>query len=241
MKNEAQQQHLYWFSEDDFAAARKTLRDAGYRLWPTLMTPCQVLASKGRRLVYAPPMIWSQICARQGSWYRSSDRNGQTMVMSDHRLPAELDRFHDAEMKVSDFMPEKLPTGDELTKIVSSEDYQARKPDVWEGITFKDSFMFKILFTITRFWGWRDNLQKHWLGHRANHANFLSRHVTTEVDGEQVPYSVTDNAGVCSSCVEFFNVVEPTSRKLVRACPGAVTFGGAQREVYYDIKPLSAS
>ena len=90
--------------------------------------------------------------------------------------------------------------------------------------------------------GWHtrggDNLKKHWLGHRANHANFLSKKVTTELDGEQVPYSVTGNEGVCSSCVEFFNVIEVDSRKLVRACPGAVTFGGAKRDIYYDIKPF---
>ena len=77
------------------------------------------------------------------------------------------------------------------------------------------------------------------MGHRANHANFLSKKVTTEVDGKQVPYSVTGNESVCSSCVEFFNIIEVNSRKLVRSCPGAVTFGGAKRDIYYDIKPVT--
>jgi hypothetical protein len=95
-----------------------------------------------------------------------------------------------------------------------------------------------MLFMFNRFWGIGDNLKKHWLGHRANHANFLSKKVTTEVDGEQVAYSVTGNESVCSSCVEFFNIIETDSRKLVRSCPGAVTFGGAKRDIYYDIKPL---
>ena len=53
-----------------------------------------------------------------------------------------------------------------------------------------------------------------------------------------MPYSVTTNEGVCSSCAELFNVVEPSARKLVRACPGSVIFGGAERDVYLDVIPL---
>jgi hypothetical protein len=30
---------------------------------------------------------------------------------------------------------------------------------------------------------------------------------------------------------EFFNIIEVNSRKLVRSCPGAVTFGGAKRDI----------
>lgn len=235
---EIEKRHLYWLGNTDFASAKDFLAAKGYRLTPTRLTPCQVLKSRGQNLVFARPGIWSGICSRQGSWYRSSDRRGQFMLMSDHRLPPELDRFLDAEMAVSDFLPEQLPGEDELREIVASEEYQTQKPDEWEGIWWKDAFMYKMLFTLTRFWGKGDNLNKYWLHQKANHANFISRKVTTEIDGEQVPYSVTDNAGVCSSCAEFFNVVGSSSRKLVRACPGAVTFGGAQRTIYYDIKPV---
>ena len=76
------------------------------------------------------------------------------------------------------------------------------------------------------------------LGRRANRANFLARRYTTERDGQAVPYSVTTNAGVCSSCVEFFNVIGQQDRKLVRACPGSVVFAGMQRDTYYDVVPV---
>ena len=69
-------------------------------------------------------------------------------------------------------------------------------------------------------------------------ANFLAKKYTTEVDGEQVPYSVTENSGVCSSCVEFFNITSNDSRKLVRACPGSITFSKVERNQYYDVKPV---
>jgi len=233
--------YLYWFGEVDFSSAKERLKADGYRLSATLLTPCQVLKSRGKKIVYAPPSIWSRICVRQGSWYRNSARQGQYMVMSDHRLPAALDRFWDTEMRVSDFMPARLPDQAELEDVVGSEEYQQGKPQEWEGIAWKDVLMFKVLFGVTGFWKRGDNLKKHWLGQRANHANFLARQVTTELEGEQVPYSVTENAGVCSSCAEFFNVIAPESRKLVRSCPGAVIFGGSQRDTYYDVRPQAAS
>jgi len=100
-----------------------------------------------------------------------------------------------------------------------------------------DRLIFKLMFSLTRFWGRGDNLKKYWLNQKANHANFLARKFTTKIEGEEVPYTVSENAGVCSSCAEFFNVVSDTSRKLVRSCPGSVIFGGAERNIYYDIKP----
>ena len=141
-------------------------------------------------------------------------------------------------MTPSDFVPSRLPAREELQSLVDSPAYTERKPGGWEAIGLQDAVMFKILFTLTRFWGIGDSLKRFWLSQRANHANFLARHFTTRIEGEEVPYSVTENAGVCSSCVEFFNVTEAGSRKLVRACPGAVVFGGAQRNVYLDVKPV---
>jgi hypothetical protein len=160
------------------------------------------------------------------------------MLMSARRLPSELDNYLDAELAPTDFQPESLPSSEELQSLVDEDAYNEQKPEGWEAIGLEDAIMFKVLFTVTRFWGLRDNLKRFWLSQKANHANFLARHFTTTVDGEDVPYSVTENAGVCSSCAEFFNVVEGGSRKLVRACPGSVIFGGAQRNVYLDVKPV---
>jgi hypothetical protein len=238
MDTDQSRSYLYWLSEQDFARARRILESEGYHLNQTLLTPCQVLKSTGKKLVYAPPAVWSRVCVRQGSWYRSSDRRGKTMLVSDHRLPQSLEPFLDASMEVSDFLPERLPSRSELEDVVASPAYQQAKPAGWEAIGLKDAVMFKTLFSLTGFWGRGDNLNKHWLTQKANHANFLSRSFTTRVGDEEVPYSISENAGVCSSCVEFFNVMERDRRKLVRACPGAVIFGGVQRDVYFDLKPV---
>jgi hypothetical protein len=233
-----QKRYLYWFKKNEFSACRDYLLEKGYTLTSTLLTPCQVLKSYGGNLIYAPPEVWSRICVRQGSWYRQSIKEGQYMLMSDHKLPDSLDKFVEVEMSSSDFLPENLPSQNELQEIVNSEAYQKNKPREWEDIGVKDAILFKLMFTLSRFWGKGDNLRKYWLSQRANHANFLSRKCTTKMEGEDVPYSVSENAGVCSSCAEIFNVVSETSRKLVRSCPGAVIFGGAERNIYYDIKPI---
>lgn len=230
--------YLYWLTREDFDWAKGFLQQLGYNFDRTLMTPCQVLTARGQHLVYAPPGVWNGMCRRQGSWYRESHRAGQYMIMSDHPLPDPLPTYLDAEMRVSDFAPESLPTDAELENVIASGEYRSRKPKDWERITWRDSALFKVFFTFTRFWKRNDNLATHWLGQRANHANFLSRKYTTEFDGEEVPYSVTENKRVCSSCAEFFNVIEPGARKLVRACPGSIVLGGATRDVYYDVQPL---
>ena len=229
--------YLYWFSKEDFVQTKSTLEAGGYHLSQALLTPCQVLRSVGKKLVYAPPAVWRRICVRQGTWYRNSDRSGKYMLMSDHRLPGEFDSFLDSEMEASEFIPDKLPSSEELESVVNSKEYQDNKPARWEDIGLIDAVMFKGLFTVTGFWRRGDNLQKHWLTHKANHANFLSHSFTVSMGNEEVPYSISENSGICSSCVEFFNITDQKQRKLVRACPGAAIFGGAERNIYYDLKP----
>ena len=230
-------QYLYWLDRDAFVAAKDALEKDGYRLTAALLTPCQVLHASGKNVVYASPEVWSRICDRQSTWYRSSRRSGQYMLLAGERLPEPLEPYFDATLAASDFQPDRLPTRTELQSLVESEEYQSRKPEGWEAIGFKDALLFKVLFTLMRFWKRGDNLRRRWLEQRSNHANFLARRFTTRIDGEDVPYSITENGGVCSSCAEFFNVVEEDSRKLVRACPGSVMFGGAPRHVYLDVLP----
>ena len=229
---------LYWLDRSQFETLSKRLISTDFKLSAAAMTPCETLKAKGTKVVYASPATWSRVCSRQGSWYRSSDKMGKTLVVSETALPTEFDSALEAHIEDSDFLPSSLPGHIELENLVNSETYKEKKPLEWENAGIKDSLMFKVLFSITRFWGRKDSLKKYWLNHRANHANFLEKTFTTEIEGESVPYTVSENAGTCSSCVEFFNVIEKDTRKLVRACPGSITFGGVQRDRYYDVKPV---
>lgn len=230
--------YLYWLEKADLLQARDVLAAGGIGMRPALLTPCQVMRATKTTAIYATPAVWSRMCVRQGSWYRASRRAGLYMLMSTSRLPEAFDEFLDAELSESSFVPEELPSRFQLQQLVDSPEYRDNKPVEWEKKTTLDAIMFKLFFTVTRIWKRTDTLKKHWLGHRANHANFLAHHFTTDIEGEKVPYSVTENAGICSSCVEYFNVIDDSTRKLVRACPGAVTFGGAKRDTYLDVKPV---
>lgn len=239
MKNKTTfSKHIYWMPESVFQHFKQNIKDTGFTLHKVISTPCETLRAKGNKIRYASPGIFSGMCNRQGSWYRNSDRAGKYLLVSEHRLPGEYHKYIDSTISETDFQPKELPDKQGLKSLVDSQDYQQSKPEGWENKSLIDSVMFKMLFSITGFWGRGDNLNRHWLNHRANHANFLSHQYTEEIDGEPVPYSVTGNDGVCSSCVEFFNIIDESSRKMVTACPGSVTFAGVNRNTYYDVIPV---
>jgi hypothetical protein len=229
---------IYWLYENELDAIKPDLITRGYKFGSAKLTPCETLSANAEKLIYAKPQLWSRLCVRQGSWYRQSSKAGKTLLVSEHKLPSIMDAYIDAELSQSDFSPKKFPSKKVMNEVVNSPAYRDNRPDEWERPSIKDGIMFKIFFSVTRFWNIGDNLSRHWLSHRANHANFLSKTVTTIIDGENVPYSISPNKGVCSSCVEFFNLTASDTRKLVNACPGAITFSSVKKDTYYDVKPI---
>lgn len=230
--------HIYWLPAQTFQALGNALHPMGLRLRGSKMTPCETLRAGGDTVVYATPQVFSRMCKRQGSWYRDSVRNGQFLVLSPRRLPAPFAEHLDAEIAPTDVRPDRMPTTQEILDLVEDPAYVDGRPGDWEKKTKFDAVMFKIFFTVTRAWGRGDTLKKHWLTHRANHANFVAERFTTQIDGEAVPHSISGVEGVCSSCVEFFNITNTARRKLVRACPGSVVFGSAPRDKFMDVRPL---
>ena len=242
MNNNTQyNKHIYWVPGSEFKKFKDDLNSTEFKLKPVKKTSCETLNAKNRAVRYASPKIFSGLCKRQGSWYRESNRAGSYLVVSEERLPEKYNQYMNANLTASDFSPQSLPGQSDIKKLVDSEEYQTQRPDDWEKKTFKDGLIYKIFFTLTGFWGFGDNLKKHWNNHRANHANFLTHQYTTDIDGESIPYSVTGNDGVCSSCVEFFNVIDQESRKMVCACPGAVYFSSVERKKYYDVQPVKVT
>lgn len=156
--------------------------------------------------------------------------------MSENRLPREMGVHLDAILEQSNFQPETLSGQAELEQIVESDACQTVKPKDWEGIGWGGAFMSKSFFVCLRFWKRGETLKTFWLGHKANHVDFVSKKYTTRFDDEDVPYSLTQNNGVCSSCADFINLVSPDSRKMFRSCPGSIVFGGAPRGSYLDVR-----
>lgn len=239
MKNNAEyKKHIYWFSHSEFVKFENDIKSTEFELKPARKTSCGTLNAKEKTVRYASPEIFSGLCKRQGSWYRESNKVGSYLVVSEKKLPEKYNQFLEARMIGTDFSPQSLPGQSDIKKLVESDEYQSQRPDEWENKTFKEGLMYKIMFTLTGFWGIGDNINKHWNNHRANHANFLTHKYTANIDGEHIPYSVTENDGVCSSCVEFFNIIDQDSRKMVRACPGSVYFSSVERDKYYEVQPV---
>jgi len=239
MKNNTQyHKHIYWVPAGEFADFENDLNSTEFKLKPVNKTSCETLNAENKTVCYASPKIFNGLCNRQGSWYRESNKAGNYLVVSEGQLPDKYNQYLEANISGTDFSPQSLPNQSDIQKLVESEEYQSQRPDDWENRTFKEGLMYKIFFTINGFWGFGDNIKKHWNNHRANHANFLSHKYTTEIDGESIPYSVTNNDGVCSSCVEFFNIIDQDSRKMVRACPGSVSLSSVEGKKYYDVQPV---
>jgi len=242
MKNSSEyKKYIYWIASNDFTSFKNDLESNNFELRPVKKTSCETLKAKKNIIRYASPEIFNGLCKRQGSWYRESNKAGKYLVVSNEKLLNKYDSFLDTTLSESDFSPQTLPDKSEIKKLINSEEYQSQRPNEWEKKTFKEAIMVRALFTLTGAWGLRDSLRKQWNNHRANHANFLNHEFTTTIDGEEVPYSVTNNNGVCSSCVEFFNIIDQKSRKMVRSCPGAVHFSNVKMEKYYDIQPMNTN
>jgi hypothetical protein len=231
------QLYIYWIGEADLSWARETLAVLGMRVKDVKITPCQTMKASADTVLVASPAVFDGICRRQGSWYRASHRSNQTLLVSGTRLEGGLETFLDAVVSETDFAPANFPSEEVIVALAETSDYQMNKPPEWELIGLKDAIKQKVLFTLTGFWKRGDSLKKHWPKQCASHANFLASRFTTELDGEDVPYSVSNSVGICSSCVESFNIITQDSRKLVAPCPGAVRFGGAKVDVYLDVRP----
>jgi len=242
MKNDTQyNKHIYWVPRNEFKKFKNELESTEFQLEPVKKTSCETLNAKNKTVLYASSRIFSGLCNRQGSWYRESNKAGSYLVVSEEKLPEKYNHYLDATFSGTEFLPQSLPSKPDIKKLIDSEEYQNQRPDDWEKKTFKEGLMYKILFTFMGVWGFGDNLKKHWNNNRANHANFLTHKYTAKIDGESIPYSVTNNDGVCSSCVEFFNIIDQGSRKMVRACPGSVHFSSVELKKYYDVQPVKST
>ena len=229
--------YIHWLGEDDLAWARGELARRGLRVRGAKLTPCQTMKATPEVVLIASPGVFNGLCGRQGSWYRRSVRAGQSLLVSGVPLNGRFASHLDAVVSESDFAPADFPSDEEIVALTHCEAYQQNKPADWELIGRKDAILQKLLFTITGVWKRGDNLKKHWPRQCASHANFLARTFTTERDGEAVPYSVSNSVGICSSCVETFNIVAGDTRKLVAPCPGAVRLGGAEPDAFLDVRP----
>lgn len=230
--------YIYWLEPSAFIRTKIVLKERGINLIQTKQNFCEALRASGKNSYYIPIELWQKRCVRQGSWYRDSQKKGKFLLVSGTKLSGELDSFLDAIVRESSFNPKRMPDKYELETMMQSDCYLDNKPEKWEQVRFYEKILFKFFLTLTGFWQWNESWDERWLTHRANHANFLCKKFTTEIDGIETAYSISDSAGICSSCMEIFNIISPHSKKLVRGCPGSILMGCLKKDQYYDITPV---
>ncbi|HUU40505.1 MAG TPA: hypothetical protein VMW42_06180 [Desulfatiglandales bacterium] len=175
------------------------------------------------------PEVWNETCRRQGSWYRSSDKNGLYLIISPQELKG-FEQFKQAVITGSDFLLPEPATRKHKQEMVEDEEFKRLVPEEW----YQASDIEKRLWTR---WAKRLGSNEDWdslfLTHTACHANFISPRFFIESDGLKIPYSIDSSANLCSCCLELFQIIGNNwQRKLVAPCAGAVVFARLPKDKY---------
>jgi hypothetical protein len=224
----------YWIDSHGLKRVREDIEQKGEELDDETRIPCRVLRSS-KDIGYLVPPAWDGFCKRRTSWYRKSNKAGKFLVVSNTSLD-HLDIGNPIIIKESNFKPEHLPSYEEVLQLIKSEKYQDLKPDVWEKVDPLDKEFYQRWYErhqpqeLFDF----DKIFEH---HSANHANFIDPKFLTQRDGIKAPYSIADSIHVCSSCLEFFNILgEQWSVKYVVPCIGAVQFAHLPLNRYFEVR-----
>jgi hypothetical protein len=181
------------------------------------------------------PAAWDEydLCRRQFSWYRHSPRLGQTLVVSSLPLP-DIAPAPDVIIRNGSFRPPRLPTPEELRTLMARVSYREARPEEWEKIGAVDREEQARWMKVMGLQGM--TFEELFVGHCANHANFIEPACQVLEEGRPVPYSLGKTRTVCSACLEFFNIIgAPFKKKYVVPCPGAVLFAGMVPNHYYEV------
>ena len=139
-------------------------------------------------------------------------------------------------IKESDFKPDHFRKSDELSQLIRSEEYQKRKPSEWDKPDPLERESYRRWFERSRT-NENFDIDKILMIHSANHANFIDPKFFVNRNGKKVPYSIADSIYVCSSCLEFFNVLgNQWSLKYVVPCIGAVQFAHLPIDHYFEVR-----
>jgi len=216
------QKYCHWVDSHNLEAIREQFENREDELWEETRIPCRVLRAF-MDIGYVIPRAWEGFCKRRTSWYLSSEKMGKFLVIS--REPLNFSGLTSPIVIMnSNFRPERLPTYSEISELARSRPFQAAVPRLWnKPDTVEKEFCEK--------WLERNQInepfdfEKILMSHSANHANFIDPKFFHDLNGSKIPYSISNSAHVCSSCLEFFNILGSQSpMKYVVPCIGAVQF-----------------
>jgi len=168
------------------------------------------------------PEVWNQTCARQGSWYRASNKNGLYLVISSFELKDYEDKKA-ATITESDFDPPRLARPEEKKDMIRDPDFMNQLPSEWQTVEETEKRIY--LRWAQRLGSDAEDYDFLYLSHTANHANFIKPRFYIKQNRSIIPYSIDRSAHLCSCCLELFQVLGTHyPKKLVAPCSGATIF-----------------
>jgi len=213
--------HVYWLTKEEQLQLENILKGQNIKLKHAKGVVCTPL-DRINKITSVSPEVWNGSCDRQGSWYRTSNKNGLYLIVSAFELKGFEDRKA-AVITESDFVPPRTASVAEKELLMGGPQFQRRMPSRWGQVGVKEE---KIALRWAKRLG--SSLKEYpelYLTQTANHANFITPAFFIETSDGIIPYSIDRSAHLCSCCVELFQVLgEKFKNKLVLPCPGAAIF-----------------
>ena len=222
--------HIYWLTRDQVSQLKTTLLNRNIKLKHAkgiVCTPLDVI----NKITSVAPEVWDDTCGRQGSWYRTSHKNGLYLIISSF----ELDGFETQKSAViteSDFVLPEPASQAAIQGLFEDPHLKERMPTRWQQVEEMEKRIY--LRWAKRLGSSVQDYDQLYLTHTANHANFIAPRFFIETsDDGIIPYSIDRSAHLCSCCVELFQVLGGEfKKKLVAPCPGATIFARLKPDRY---------
>ena len=224
----------YWTDLHGLRKVRINLEEKGIDLPDEARIPCRVLRASTEVIYLAPP-AWNGFCKRRTSWFRKSEMSDKFLIVSNS--PMDIPDLNNPIIIMgSNFKPDRFPSSEEISQLVQSQEYQKRKPSEWDKTDPLEKDFYQRWFERNRV-NEPFDFDKILLSHSANHANFIDPKFIVNMNGGKVPYSIADSLRVCSSCLEFFNILgDQWAVKYVVPCIGAVQFAHLPIDQYFEVR-----
>ena len=229
----AYEKFCYWTDLQGLKEVRKKFQEDGIGLPEETRIPCRVLRTS-TKVAYIVPMAWEGFCKRKTSWYLDSEKAGKFLVVSNRPLNYSV-LGYPILITNSNFIPDRLPTFSEMTELAQSRIFQRAKPRSWDKPRPLEKDFYQRWFERNQV-NEPFNFDRLLISHSANHANFIDPKFFIDLDGGKAPYSIADSTRVCSSCLEFFNILgSQWPVKYVVPCMGAVQFSKLPMNDYLKV------
>jgi hypothetical protein len=221
--------HVYWLTAEEEVRLRRKMDRSHIHLRSAKGVVCTPL-DEINKISSVSPEIWNQNCARQGSWYRASKKNGLYLIVSSFELE-DFRAKRVAKITRSDFIPPRFADEDEKRDMIRDQDFIRKTPPEWGNIPDVEKRIY--LRWAKRLGSDVEEYDFLFLSHTANHANFMKPRFFLRERDTMIPYSIDRSAHLCSCCLELFQILgEEYPKKLVAPCPGATIFARLTQDEY---------